>query len=551
MPQKHNEFLPEKIISLQDENKKLVNIINFMLNNMNDVQTVFGELVQEKMQLKETVRKLEDESFEFIKIFALMQKEANKFQEEKSFLLESENDILHQLGQIAEEKKKIEKERELLEEAGMDMARSIGEIFMEKQTIERLNEELEIKTHEANTAKVQIRRLLNKIFPEEIASEMIQGNVNFNTLNVTISFSDLKSFSNYAVNKKPEEIAYDLKNYFNDVDRILKTHNGWLVKYIGDSVMMLFGVPYLSKSHAMDAVLSAFRIKEVSKKHPWNTRFGINTGLVTVGDIGSIGRPQYDAIGDAVNVAARLERFGKKENSDIVITVDTYVRIHKFFHTRCFGEVSLKGVGERRLYEVTGLKGIFDNDLRIDENSLLAKKYSFLEDEIKKRIKELFPKLDMLNLESKDGTLNHALAVSVFAVALKRELKLSIDEDKLIIAACTHDLGKIYIKSSILNKEEISKEARDVLSNIGELSEKVVKKLGKYEDIIPLIREMHSEDFNVSQEAKILKICDAFDSMIFPKYYIVESKSLDDAEDILNRNFPYKETETFLKLIRA
>ena len=439
-----------------------------MSSILSELKSVIGSLSFEKASVLNTLSKLENDSFKLLKLYASAQKEANTSDKQKSLLLESEVDILSQLGEISQEKKLVEqerealeKERELLEQSSLDMARNVGEIFLEKQTIEELNKELEIKTNEADAARNQVTNLLNKIFPKEIAKEMVDGKVNFKTLQVTVAFSDLKKFSSYALGKRPEKVASDLKKYFNDISEILKAHSGWLVKYIGDSAMMLFGVPYLSKSHPLDAVLTAFRIKSYSNENNFDTRFGINTGLMTVGDIGADNRPQYDAIGDAVNVAARLERLGKTLGKDIIITVDTYVRVHKYFHCEFLGDIELKGVGEHRLYSVNSLKCIFDNNLRVCPSSLIAKKYSSLEKEISGRIKKLFPKFDFLKLEAKDGSLNHSLAVSVFSVALKRELAYDeINEDELIILACIHDMGKLYIKSSVLKKKTYQKPRR-------------------------------------------------------------------------------------------
>ncbi len=546
-----------RIEGLQNENILLNRTINFLLENLEKVETFLGETDKEKTELKQTLDRMnktlaamEKDSVEYLKLYAAIQKEANKIENQKKILLENESDILLQLGEIAEEKKKIEEEREMIEQQSLEIAKNLGEIYMEKQTVEILNKQLEAKTIEANTARRQIQNLVTKIFPEEISEDMIQGKVNFQHLNVTVAFSDIKQFSSYVNANKPQDVAESLKRYFNDIDKILKTHNGWLVKYIGDSAMMLFGVPYLSKSHAMDSVLSALRIKEISKKHPWDTRFGINTGPVLVGDIGSANRPQYDALGDAVNVAARLERLGKEIGKDIIITVDTYVRVHKFFHTEIIGDIDLKGVGEHRLYEVKHLKGVMDNDIRVSKTSMLYKKYSSIEKEISQRLKELFPKIDFLRVESKDGSLNHSLAVAIFSVALKRELQMNnVNEEDLLVISGLHDIGKIFIKSSVLKKEELSQDEARTLQHIQEFTMTTMKNMNLYEDKIPLIQEFFSADLNVSPAARLVKIANRYDALVFPKFYIVESKSIEEAAVALKENLPCKETDAFIRLI--
>jgi class 3 adenylate cyclase len=542
---------------LSEKNKKLEESVKFLYSLLSDLENIIGNISSEKNKISKTLSDVERDSFELLKLYASVQKEANASDKQKNLLIESEVDILSQLGEISQEKKVVEKERlvlekerELLEQTSLDMARNIGEIFLEKQTIEELNKELEIKTNEAHAAKNLVTDLLNKIFPKEIAKEMVEGKVNFKTLQVTVAFSDLKQFSSYALGKRPEVIASDLKEYFNDISKILKTHSGWLVKYIGDSAMMLFGVPYLSKSHAFDAVLTAFRIKAAAGKHKLDTRFGINTGLMTVGDIGADDRPQYDAIGDAVNVAARLERYGKEVNKDIIITVDTYVRIHKYFHCEFLGNVNLKGVGEHRLYSVKGIKGIFDNDLRVNPSSLIAKKYKSIEANVSKRIKVLFPKFDFLKLESKDGSLNHSLAVSTFAVALKRELCYDdVDEDELIILSCIHDTGKLYIKSSVLKKEKLSKAEEGLIKRLLEFTLKIINTYKIYPEKSELLKEVFSKKKSTSKSARIVKIANRFDGLIFPKFYISESMVIEDALKVLKEEFPFAETDAFIKLV--
>jgi adenylate cyclase len=144
---------------------------------------------------------------------------------------------------------------------------------------------------------------------------------------------------------------------------IIFGHNGLLDKYIGDGLMALFGVPSHSETAAVDAVGAAIdmmrRMKFVNEELKNQglaeiaIGIGINTGMVTVGYIGSEERTDYTAIGDSVNLAARLEK--QAQAGQIIISHSTFLAIAGRYPTKPSGEgeVTVKGKSERvRVYEV-------------------------------------------------------------------------------------------------------------------------------------------------------------------------------------------------------
>jgi adenylate cyclase len=135
---------------------------------------------------------------------------------------------------------------------------------------------------------------------------------------------------------------------------IVFDHQGLLDKYMGDGLMALFGVPYQSETAATDAVAAAIAMQRRMAKLNYELRecelpeiaigIGINTGVATVGYIGSEERTDYTAIGDSVNLAARLEK--QADANQIIISQDTLASVGDYFAVRPCGAVEVKGKRE-------------------------------------------------------------------------------------------------------------------------------------------------------------------------------------------------------------
>jgi adenylate cyclase len=142
-----------------------------------------------------------------------------------------------------------------------------------------------------------------------------------------------------------------LNEYFGDMTPIVFEHGGLLDKYIGDGLMALFGVPYPSADAAEKAVAAAIamqrqvvRLSEelVAAGLPeLRIGIGLNTGTVTLGYVGTEQRTEYTAIGDAVNLAARLEH--RAEGGQVLITRSTLEAVGDRFGVKPVGEVKVKG----------------------------------------------------------------------------------------------------------------------------------------------------------------------------------------------------------------
>jgi adenylate cyclase len=166
---------------------------------------------------------------------------------------------------------------------------------------------------------------------------------------VTVSFSDVVGFTTLSEGLPPRQVGEAINRLFTALTDCVFEHEGTLDKYIGDCIMAVFGAPIAQPDHARHCVAAALRmhgVLEELNRAPGQPRLelrtGINTGTVIAGDIGSPRRKDYSVLGDAVNLAARLESQVAKPGQ-IVIGEATYEQVRDFFACEYLGDFSLKG----------------------------------------------------------------------------------------------------------------------------------------------------------------------------------------------------------------
>lgn len=212
-------------------------------------------------------------------------------------------------------------------------------------------------------ARAKYGRFMPKFVVDQILAnpnELILGGTN---AVVTMLFSDIRGFTTMSESLSPETVVQILNEYFSDMAPIVFSHKGLLDKYIGDGMMALFGVPYANEDAAANAVTAAVamqrRMEAVNQAlraiglSEISIGIGINTGMATVGYIGSEERTDYTAIGDAVNLAARLEK--EAQSGQIIISQATRQAVGDLFPVRPAGEGEVKVKGKRvpvQIYEV-------------------------------------------------------------------------------------------------------------------------------------------------------------------------------------------------------
>lgn len=171
---------------------------------------------------------------------------------------------------------------------------------------------------------------------------------------LTIFFSDIRGFTSMSEKMEPQEVQQLLSEYFTEMTSILFRHGGTLDKFMGDAIMAFFGNPEPQPDHAKRAVLMALDMQEaiarLNRKWAGEGRrtigvgMGINTGDVTVGNLGSKDFLDYTVIGDAVNLACRLEQNAKA--GEIIITQATYDEVKDVVEAEPLEPIRVKGKSE-------------------------------------------------------------------------------------------------------------------------------------------------------------------------------------------------------------
>jgi adenylate cyclase len=151
---------------------------------------------------------------------------------------------------------------------------------------------------------------------------------------ITIMFSDIRGFTTISEKLDAQELALFLNKYLTDMTRIVFKNNGTLDKFIGDAVMVFWGAPYEEPGHATKACNGALdmiaRVCELQKQWEMEGKpkleigIGLNTGVASVGRMGSAQRRNYTALGDAVNLSSRLEGLNKDYGTHILVSESTY-----------------------------------------------------------------------------------------------------------------------------------------------------------------------------------------------------------------------------------
>jgi class 3 adenylate cyclase/CHASE2 domain-containing sensor protein len=160
----------------------------------------------------------------------------------------------------------------------------------------------------------------------------------------TVVFTDIRGFTSLSAGKPPTEVLGWLNQYMTAMDEVIREHGGLLNKFIGDGLMILFGLP-LSQGQQADArrALRASlrmleRVELLNRQNAGDPTIpqlrigiGLHTGSLTAGSIGSINRQEYSVIGETVNLASRLESLNKQCGTEILMSEATYLLLRDDF----------------------------------------------------------------------------------------------------------------------------------------------------------------------------------------------------------------------------
>lgn len=201
--------------------------------------------------------------------------------------------------------------------------------------------------------------------PPEVVQELCkhpkQISLEGQSRDMTVVFCDLVNFSAIAETMQPAQLTRMLNEYFSRATTVLHRHGATIDKFIGDSVMAFWGAPLAQPNHAEQAVTASFdlhhsilELQDHFAKRGWpqvEMRIGINSGSMNVGNMGTSHRITYTVIGDAVNVAARIEQLTRLYRVKTIVSEYTYRAADNYLY-RLLDFVYIKGRNEPiRIYE--------------------------------------------------------------------------------------------------------------------------------------------------------------------------------------------------------
>jgi adenylate cyclase len=200
---------------------------------------------------------------------------------------------------------------------------------------------------------------------EAITAHPEQLRLGGETVEVTILFADLAGFTGLSETMGPEDLIYLLNEYFSAMTQIILENQGTLDKYIGDAIMAFWGAPLPLDDHASRACTAALQMQAAMARLQEDrqnlgqprlaSRVGVHSGRVIAGNVGSKYRFDYTVIGDAVNLASRLEGLNKFYGTEIIASESTRQCLASLFLWRELDQVRVKGrVQPVTIYELLG-----------------------------------------------------------------------------------------------------------------------------------------------------------------------------------------------------
>jgi adenylate cyclase len=225
--------------------------------------------------------------------------------------------------------------------------------------------------------KRQFTELFGQYVPPELVDEMAKNPEGYSMAGrkaeLTVLFSDVRGFTTISEGLQPDQLAALMNEYLGAMTTVVRHHRGTLDKYIGDAIMAFWGAPLADPDHAAHAVATALEMQ--AALHDLNRDLaakgwpelkigvGINTGPMTVGDMGSPVRKAYTVMGDAVNLGSRLEGITKQYGVGIIVGEGTREKLGDRYVLRELDRVRVKGKAEPvGIYEPLGAAGQVDGE---------------------------------------------------------------------------------------------------------------------------------------------------------------------------------------------
>ena len=226
--------------------------------------------------------------------------------------------------------------------------------------------------------KTFLRRAFSTFLSEDVVDILVKNpellKLGGEERNVTAIFTDIKGFSTFSEKVTPSQLVSFLNKYLTLLSDVILENRGTIDKYEGDAIIAFFGAPISSEEHAWQACISAVRMKQAEKEFnkemlaaglipsEINTRIGINTGNMVVGNMGTEQKMNYTMMGNNVNLAARLEGVNKVYKSWILVSEATWKEANSGIHkdillARRLDKVRVVGINTPvQLFNIIGVK---------------------------------------------------------------------------------------------------------------------------------------------------------------------------------------------------
>jgi len=226
--------------------------------------------------------------------------------------------------------------------------------------------------HELGTAMELAQRAIwsfAHFVPKEIVQRIVDDSISTELGGVrgeiTVVFTDVRDFTTIAESADPDILMHQTSRYFSVLTDAFLAEGGTVDKFIGDAVMVFWNAPNPQPDHVERACRAALAGRLACEKlnaqfeteglQPFFTRFGIHVGEAVVGNLGSTERMNYTALGNTVNLAARLEGLNKQFGTTILVSEGVYLRAQHGFQFRACESVIAKGMTkETRVFELVG-----------------------------------------------------------------------------------------------------------------------------------------------------------------------------------------------------
>ncbi|MCB1169627.1 MAG: adenylate/guanylate cyclase domain-containing protein [Leptospiraceae bacterium] len=182
-------------------------------------------------------------------------------------------------------------------------------------------------------SSVEERNRVVEMFGAHVSPEVVeklldqQTEMESETRHVCVMFLDIRNFTGFSENRRPDEVVEYLNTLFDFMIDCINDNNGIINKFLGDGFMAVFGAPISDGRDSRNAIQAASQIldalekwNESGKIHPTAVGIGLHAGAAVTGNVGSYRRKEYTIIGDTVNVASRLEQMNKKFGSSLLIS---------------------------------------------------------------------------------------------------------------------------------------------------------------------------------------------------------------------------------------